>query len=249
MVVFVSILGLLIGSFLNVLIDRLPKGQNVFWGRSHCDYCKRTLRWYELIPLVSFFWQRGKCVRCHRSLSWQYPLIEAMTGIGYFLIWGMFNQSTTLLVASLILFSSLLVITISDLKYQIIPDSMIITGGIGTILLFLNNVSYAFIAEHVLTGLATSVFFLFLWLLTKKRGIGLGDVKISFLLGLLLGYPEIIMALYIAFLTGAIVGVILILGGKKKLKSKIAFGPFLILGVAGTLCFNPILLSLWHTIF
>ena len=76
------LLGLAIGSFLNVLIDRLPRGENVITGRSICDHCKKTLRWHELVPLLSFILQRGECRRCRKRLSWQYPLIELITGVG-----------------------------------------------------------------------------------------------------------------------------------------------------------------------
>lgn len=244
-----ALLGLFIGSFLNVLIDRLPKGQNVLWGRSHCDYCKRTLRWYELIPVLSFIVQGGKCLRCKKPLSWQYPGIELTTAAGYGVIWYLFTPNTSGIIAACIIFSAFLVMFMADLKEQIIPDSMIVTGILGTALWGFENFSLSIGEIHLLSGFCTFAFFYVLWLITKRKGIGFGDVKISFLIGLLLGYPQTIMALYVAFLTGAFVGVILILGGKKKLKSKIAFGPFLIFGVVSVLLFNSTLLPLWNSIF
>lgn len=204
-----AILGLAVGSFLNVLIDRLPKGQNVLTGRSRCDYCSKTLRWYELIPLFSFFIQGGRCRRCHKKLSWQYPIVELATGIAFF--YGVHP----------LLFSSLLVIFVADLKYQIIPDSMIVIGVIGVI---------GAIRENFFAAAGAAGFFLLLYVITRGRGMGLGDVKLAFLMGLILGFPKIVIACYLAFLTGAAVGVILILLGKKRWKSKIAFGPFLVIG-------------------
>ena len=119
-----------------------------------------------------------------------------------------------------IIFCALLVIFVADLKYQIIPDSMILVGILGALLS----------KPYFIPGIGAALFFLLLWIITKGRGMGLGDVKLGFLLGLFLGFPRIAFALYVAFLTGAIVGVILILRKRAGLKSKIAFGPFLILG-------------------
>lgn len=212
-----GIFGLAVGSFLNVLIDRLPKGENVLTGRSRCDHCGKSLRWFELIPLLSFLLQGGRCRRCHARLSWQYPIVELVTGIAFF--YGV----------NPLLFSSLLVIFVADLKYQIIPDSMIVIGVIGVIGVL------GVIGENFFAGIGAAAFFLLLWLITRGKGMGLGDVKLAFLMGLLLGFPKIVVAAYLAFLTGAAVGVILILLRKKDLKSKIAFGPFLIIGAVAAI--------------
>ena len=248
MVLFAFLFGLFWGSFLNVLANRLPKGENVLWGRSHCDYCKRELRWYELIPLLSYLLQRGHCLRCKRQLSMQYPLIEFTTGLGFGILYSVLSISPVHLVAGIILFSAFLVIFTADVKYQIIPDSMIIVGCLGT-LLWLWQTGLPTLMIHTISGIAAFFFFLSLWFITKKKGIGLGDVKLSPLLGFLLGYPETILALYVAFLTGAAVGVILILLGNKTMKSKIAFGPFLVLGTAIVIIFHAVSIQLWNTIF
>lgn len=205
--VLVFLMGLSIGSFLNVLIDRLPKGQTIL-GRSKCDHCKKTLSWYELIPVVSWVIQAARCCRCHKPISIQYPIVELATGIGF-----VFLDPKTIIV-----FCSLLVIFVADFKYQIIPDSMLLAALIGG--------KWGYFGA----GVGAAAFFLFLWLITGGRGMGLGDVKLVFVLGVLLGFPGIVVALYAAFLTGAAVGVILILVQKARLKTKIAFGPFLILG-------------------
>jgi len=223
---FVGLFGLAVGSFLNVLIDRLPQGKNVITGRSQCDYCGKTLRWFELVPLLSFFIQRGRCRRCHNKLSWQYPIVELVTAVAF--AYG----------ANPLVFSSLLVIFVADLKYQIIPDSMVVMGVIGVI---------GVIGEkNVASGFGAAAFFLLLWLVTRGKGMGLGDVKLAFLMGLLLGFPNIIIASYLAFLTGAASGVILILLGKKKLKEKIAFGPFLVAGTVIALIWGEQLLTVWR---
>lgn len=225
--VFLFILGLLVGSFVNVLIDRLPRGESVLWGRSHCEYCKKTLRWYELVPIVSFMVQRGRCLRCRKRLSLQYPIIELVTAVGF-----LFMPSIPIG----LLFLSLLVIFVADLKYQIIPDSMIVLGIVGAVL---NG-------AHLLPALGSFAFLFLLWAVTRGRGMGFGDVKFAVLMGLFLGYPGVIVAFYVAFLTGAIAGVILMLGKKKTLKSKIAFGPFLVAGTVVAWAWQQQLLALWR---
>lgn len=219
-------LGLAVGSFVNVLIDRLPRGESVVWGRSHCDSCGIPLRWYELIPVLSYSIQSGKCRHCHTMLSIQYPAVELAWGLlfGYVAIY--FSSVTPLFLFSIFLvILSLFVILISDLKYQIIPDSMIAVGIVG---IFLTAAGRSI--QGVVSGIIGAVVLLLLWVVTKGRGMGLGDVKLMFLLGLILDPLKAIVALYVAFLTGALVGVILIMTKSKTLKSKISFGPFLILG-------------------
>ncbi len=125
----------------------------------------------------------------------------------------------------------------ADLKYQIIPDSMVVVGVMGALLL--GQASW-------LSAFGASGFFFLLWLVTRGRAMGLGDVKFAFFMGLLLGFPWVVVACYLSFLTGAGVGVILILLGKKGLKSKIAFGPFLILGTCITLVWGPQIMEWWR---
>jgi leader peptidase (prepilin peptidase)/N-methyltransferase len=227
--VFIFILGLLIGSFANVLIDRLPNGESIWWGRSHCDHCKQQLRWFELIPVVSFLLQGSRCRRCHKKFSVQYPIVELITAIGFVLL---FPHS----VSYYVLFIALLVIFVADLKYQIIPDSMIVIGCLAAI----------WTGIHLIPAICSFAFFFVLWLVTKKKGMGFGDVKFAFFMGLVLGFPGIVIALYIAFLTGAFVGVILMVGKNKTWKSAIAFGPFLVLGTVVALVWQPQLVALWN---
>lgn len=220
------------GSFCNVLIDRLPHGEDVLVSRSHCDYCKKTLSWYELIPLFSFLLLRGRCNHCHKKLSFQYPLIELIVGIGFVMIgWN---------TLALILFSTSVVIIVTDYKYFIIPDVVLFLMGLVGIVLYPN-------IYHVVSALAAYSLFYVLFRVTKEKGMGFGDVKLSGVLGLLLGFPKIVIALYVAFLTGALVGVILLLVGKAKMKTKVPFGPFLILGALVSLLWGDLLYQWWLT--
>lgn len=225
----VFILGVSIGSFLNVLIDRLPVGLDVMRGRSHCDHCKHILSWYELIPVFSWILQKGKSRCCHKKLSIQYPLIELITGIGFVYL---FYTSSNLL-PSLIIFCSVLVLFVSDLKFELLPTPLLILWGFGVVLRFITlHVSAGeLLYSYAIPSLCAGLFFFLLWFFSNGRAMGDGDMWLAILIGLVTGYPGIIIALYIAFLTGAAVGVILILGGLKTLKSHIPLGPFLLFGM------------------
>jgi len=247
----IFILGLFIGSFLNVLVDRLPKNETVVKGRSHCDFCKKTLQWYDLIPVISFLSTKGKCRYCHKHLSFYYPIMEISTGLVLvltyiFLIPNQLQIFTPLSLFTLFYYlfvlSGFIVIFFTDLKTGIIPDKILIPSIIITFLylLFVNPQS---LISNLLCSVAAFLFFVIISLvfslLLKKESMGGGDIKLVFLLGLFLGFPNIIISLYIAFLTGAATGIILILWRKKSFqKATIPFGPFLILGAIVSLFFG-----------
>jgi len=274
MVVFVFILGLSIGSFLNVLADRLPRDEDVLTSRSHCDYCKHTLRWYELIPLVSFLFQRGQTGCCHKKLSWRYPLSELITGIGFVSIYlSQPFQSPTLasvvdpmifaqFLVNVTIFSSLMVVCITDFDHEIIPMEMIVIGGIAAVAqvlleyfklfpfvsptsLLSFSTSIIFLS-HCIPGFVVGIFFFCLWFFSKGKAMGDGDIYLAFLLAFLVGYPLVFVFFYAAFLTGAVVGVILILGRKKSLKTHIPFGPFLIWGYFVALIWGVRIIGMWR---
>ncbi len=248
LLIFVFLIGLFVGSFLNVLADRLPREESVIKGRSHCEKCKKELTWYDLIPLLSFVFLRGKCRYCKAKLSFYYPVVELTTGIlsvitAIFILNGFqffplrqgfagqaisnFQLSISL-IYYLFIVSSLIVIFFADLKYGIIPDKIVFPAIIISFLYLILNTNYLI---HLYSAFGACLFFLILFLITKGRGMGFGDVKFAFLMGLILGFPNIVVSLYIAFLTGAIVGIILILWRRKKVfGTAIPFGPFLVLG-------------------
>lgn len=240
---FIFFIGLFVGSFLNVLADRLPREESVVRGRSHCEKCGKDLAWYDLIPLFSFIFLKGNCRYCGTRLSWYYPAVELTTGalfvITAFFVLDNFQFSPPLqgfegqaisLIYYLFIVSSLIVVFFADLKYGIIPDKIIIPAILisGLYLFMIHNSLFPI---HFLSGLGACLFFLALYLGTKGKGMGFGDVKFAFLMGLILGFPDIVISLYIAFLTGAIAGCILIIWGRKKLVgTSIPFGPFLAIG-------------------
>lgn len=240
----IFILGLIVGSFLNVVIYRLENGEKIVNDRSRCLSCKHTLAWYDLVPVLSFIFLKGKCRYCNNKISWQYPLVEIGTGVLFILMLNLFNTPPTPslegnyfqcpilhLAFWFYIISSLIVIFVYDLKHYIIPDKVIypaIIAALGFNLfsnfhnsLFLNNIFAAFIA---------GLFFYAIVIVTKGKGMGGGDIKLAFLMGLILGWPVIIFSVFLAFISGSIVGIYLILTGKKKMKSMVPFGPFLIFG-------------------
>lgn len=246
-------IGLFAGSFLGVLSDRLPKNETVVKGRSHCDFCRKNLRWYDLIPLLSFISTKGKCRYCKHRLSFFYPVIEITTGI-LFASTSIFVSSQFIiynlafiiaLVYYLLIVSSLIVIFFSDLKYGIIPDKVLLPA-IAIVFVYLLIFNPSFLILNLFSGVLTFLFFVIIslafTLLLQKQSMGGGDIKLVFLLGLFLGFPNIIISLYVAFLTGALAGIILILWKKKSFRNAtLPFGPFLVLGAVTSLFLgNPI---------
>lgn len=244
----VFLLGLFVGSFLNVLSDRLPREESVIKGRSHCEKCKKILKWFDLIPLFSFLQLRGKCRYCHSPLSLYYPVVELTAGAMFVLVFlfvGIMNHELRIMDLGYYLFlvASLIVIFFADLKYGIIPDKIVFPAILVSIIyLFLIHNSLFLI--HFLSAVGAGLFFLVLSLIKirKHSAMGFGDVKFAFLMGLILGFPKIIVSLYIAFLTGAIVGCILIVWRKKKtFGTSIPFGPFLVIGTLIAIFFGEAL--------
>lgn len=261
MLLLIFLYGLVIGSFLNVVIDRIPREESLITKRSHCESCQHTLHWHDLIPVVSYVFLKGKCRYCHRAIGWQYPLIELLTGVLFASVYFfLFRQqllhglSVKLLFTffyELFIVSSFIAIFFIDLKYGIIPD-VIVYPAVFITFIYMLLLQPALFAQNILVGICACTFFFFLFAITKGRGMGLGDVKLAFLLGFFLGYPQIIIALYTAFLTGAVIACILIVARKKKFRgSTIPFGPFLVLGAmisifSGQWIWQQVLLFILH---
>ena len=216
--------GLAVGSFLNCIIYRLEKKQSFLKGRSFCPHCKHTLAWQDLIPVVSFLILKGKCRYCHKKISWQYPLVELATGIIFLLIFY-FQQP----IFYFFITPFLLIIFVYDLKHFIIPDKVIYPAI--AISLIYNLLDWSrFGIDVFLAAFGAAGFFLVIVLLSKGKWMGVGDIKLAFLMGLILGSPNILVALFFAFLAGAIMGIGLIALSRKSLKSEVPFGPFLVGG-------------------
>ena len=238
------LIGLIIGSFVNVLIDRLPSGKFFSKPRSYCESCKKTLQWYDLFPILSYILLRGKCRYCKKPIPYRLPIVELLTGVGFVLIYILTPVDQLIsLPFYLLLFSLFVAIFFIDAMHQIIPDVLLLCIGVITVVLHV--FAGVEILPYIATGVASTLFFLALFLGTKGRGMGFGDVKFAFVIGLLLGFPGTLVAFYVAFVVGAIVSIGLILSKKKKLKgSKIAFGPFMIVGMVIALLYADNIMTL-----
>ena len=256
--IFIFILGSTVGSFLNVLIDRLPKDESIN-GRSHCDYCKKKIAWYDMFPVLSFFILGGRTRCCNKKLSWQYPLIEIITGISFLLIFNFkFQISNQFLILNFItlisyfgLISCLIVIFVSDLKNHLISDYILLALFTFSLLFHLTNSNQfqLFLTNFIPSALIVALPIFLIYFISKEKAMGLGDVYLVAIMGFLLGWKAGYIALYIAFVTGAIFGLIAILLKNKKLKSKVAFGPFLVIGTVTMLFWGGKILEMIMKIY
>ena len=237
--IIIFVLGLCFGSFVNMLIYRVAinyklesrkfkiKSKN----RSFCDYCGRQLYWYENIPVLSWLILKGKTKCCKKNLSIAYPVVELLTGflfLVYELRFMVYESDVLFWILGLIIIVLLVFNAVFDWKYMILPDFstiiLIIISFLGVVFDEINIIPY------LLSSLISAGFLLIINLITKGKGMGMGDVKLAIFMGLFLGYPKIIMAFYLAFILGAIYGLGLMFFKKANKKSQVAFGPFLILG-------------------
>ena len=247
--VFLFVFGLVFGSFLNVVIYRTTHGTSPLSGRSMCPKCHKQISWKHNIPLISFFLLRGRCADCGTKISWQYPVVEFLTG-ALFVWWFLMGRSFFLLLGQpwsyfqpvfwLVVGMLLLVVFIADLRFGLIPDQVslplfILALGYRLGLVTSGQMQSTDLVNAVISGLVLTIFFYGLWYFTKGRGFGFGDVKLAPSLGLLLGWPRTLIGIFIAFLTGAVLAVVLLSLGKKKLGQTIPFGPFLVWGTFAAL--------------
>lgn len=244
MVVIFFIFGLIIGSFLNSVVYRLHAVESLL-ERSHCPHCKKKIRWFDNIPLLSFIILAAKCRDCGEKISWQYPVTEFLIGVVFVLIGNYFfssyDSSSWLLVGYyMVVFSLLAIIFIYDLKYMEIPMVILWIGVAVTAVYFLAADWQSFstalslldlrTVSGVLGGLVAFMFFFALAAYSKETWMGYGDAYIGMLIGFIVGWPNVIWTLMLSFAIGAIISVGLILLRKKTMKSQVPFAPFLIVG-------------------
>lgn len=254
--VMVFILGMCVGSFVNMAIYRIAKKEKILKSknlkiknenRSYCDFCGRQLRWFDNIPVISWVIYRGKSRCCGKKLSLLYPIVELLTGILFVL--NFYYLSTYLLLFLSCLILGLLVFeAVFDFKYMLIPD------GTAWGLIGLALVRWIILGAKIDYIYCAFLSALFIFILHKikikgKEAMGDGDIYLAFFMGLFLGFPNIIVAFYIAFIVGAAVGIILILKKKVKKLSPIPFGPFLILGTAVAHFWGEIIIKILNSKF
>lgn len=220
--VFIGLFGLVFGSFFNVVGLRVPKKESIAYPPSHCTNCDRRLTALDLVPVFSYLFLKGKCRTCSSSIHWVYPLMEAITAVLFVASYLVFGFTPELIVA--ILFVSLLVIiTVSDIAYMLIPDKVLLPFAV--VLLGLRIVIPLDPWWNSLLGAVVGFSLLFLIAVVSKGGMGGGDIKLFFVIGLVLGLSGTLMTLFFASLIGAIVGIIQLRVTKKGRKSPIPFGP------------------------
>lgn len=222
----IFLLGLCVGSFCNVLIYRLPKNEDFVRTSSHCMTCGHNLKWYELIPLLSWLIQGGKCRACGVKLSAQYPVVEAINGLMWLVVGLLYRGDWLTVALYCALFSLLLVLSVIDWRTFIIPN------GINLAILVLGVIRVATDLQNWLLYLigmiAVSAVFLLLHILTGGNGLGMGDVKLVAAAGLLLGWKNMLLAVLIGSFGGAVIHMIRMRRGAAR---KLAFGPYLAAGI------------------
>jgi leader peptidase (prepilin peptidase)/N-methyltransferase len=248
-VIFFSILffcyGLIVGSFLNVCIYRLPKKQSVVSPRSHCPHCNKLIAWYDNIPLLSFIMLRGKCRHCGAPISYIYPLVEFATAFFFLLTYLRWGISFQLLI-DLIFVCFLLLLLFIDLFHYILPNNITIPGLVlGFGLSFINQrISWLESLIGLLIGggilLLISLFYSYV---KKKEGMGMGDVKMLAMLGAFLGWKLCLLTLMLASIIGTILGIIVMLKSKEGLMKQLPFGSFLSLAALITLFWGEHIIS------
>lgn len=239
-----TLLGLCVGSFCNVLIFRLPKGEEFVKTPSHCMACGHHLRWYEMIPVASWLAQRGRCRACGAKVSAQYPVVEAMNACAWLLTAALFRNDPVRAVLYSLLFSLLIVLAVIDWRTFEIPN------GVNLAIFLLGAVQLAVDWEnwalYLIGMLCISVPFLLVWFVTNGNGLGMGDVKLMGAAGLLLGWPRILLAMIIGSVSGAIIHILRMRQGTGR---KLAFGPYLAAGIWVSVLFGERIIAAYLSLY
>lgn len=251
------IFGLFWGSFLNNVAFRLEREEDYFFSRSKCPQCGQFLSWKELIPIISFLWQRGKCCHCSTKISWRYPLSELITGIWVYLLALALQTKFTLLSFSQFIFyfsllSILFVLALYDWKTFLVDDRFIWLAIAIFLIYYFSGLyfkvvkDFSFLLNYffdfgkfgpIISGLISSSFFLFFFLITKGKGMGFGDVKVAFIIGLFLKIGDAILSIMLSSFLGSVYGIYLIIKNRRWRQS-LPFVPFFFLGVLATIIFG-----------
>ena len=240
-------LGLCIGSFLNVCIYRLPLGKSIVIPGSSCPKCGHRLRWWENIPILSFLLLRARCSSCGARISIQYPAVELLTGIFSLMLWYKFGLTASLFVY-LCFTASLIVVSVIDLKYQIIPDVISLPGIVLGLLssFLLPRLSWEDSMLGILTGGGS--LYLVAWgyeLIAQREGMGGGDIKLLAMIGGFLGWQAIPLVIFLSATLGSVIGLLMILVQKKGRYMAIPYGPFLAIAALIFLFWGPDL-NVWY---
>lgn len=275
--IIIFVLGLCVGSFVNAFQYRAQTDKKIT-GRSFCPNCKYQLAWYDLIPLASWVLLAGKCRYCKKQISVQYPLIEFLTGTlfvaaglksGYiqkftdYFLESISLSNKELLVLSFsaiclfVIVGCLLLIALHDYKTKYVLSIVVYVAIAASVFLLLANYNdvlsfwplFKYLYPYVIPAVTAGIIFYLIHALSKGKWMGAGDIEIVFLMGIFLGWPNTLIAFYVAFILGAIIGVILLVVQRAKLKSEVPFGPFLITGTFVAYLFGTQILLIYDRIF
>jgi len=244
LIIIVFLYGITIGSFLNVCIYRLPAGQSVILTRSHCTKCEKDIRFYDLIPIISYIFLNGKCRFCSEKISIRYPIIELLNGILYIIAFLKFGISAETILYCL-LSSVLLVIVIIDYEHQIIPNELVIvTIAIG---IFYNILKGEIV--HQIIGFFAASSILYLIAIISKGGIGGGDIKMVAAFGFCIGWQKILLSLFLGSLVGSVVAIYLMFYKNYNRKTAVPFGPFIAIGIYISIMYGTDLINWYLKVF
>ena len=240
--VAVALFGLAIGSFLNVVIARLPAGRSLVRPRSTCPGCSALLKWYDNIPVLSFLALRGRCRTCGMRISWRYPIVEMVTAVVLVLAYVALGPTADFAVA-VVLLPALIAITGIDLQHQLIPDAITLPGILVGLLLNLATGRISWVESVIGIVLGGGLFFLII--LVSRGGMGGGDLKLGAMLGAFLGWKALLFGLFVAIVLGGVIGAAFLATGVRGRKDPIPFGPFLAAGGAMALVWGERAFSWW----
>ncbi|MBV7275749.1 prepilin peptidase [Clostridiaceae bacterium UIB06] len=242
--VVVFILGTVVGSFLNVCIYRIPNEQSIAYPPSHCTNCNNYIKWYDLIPIISYIFLKGRCRHCGEKISIKYPLIEFVTGFLYLMIYIKYGIGINLL-KYITFISIMIVVGMIDLETTDIYFKTTVVGVIAACVFLVIYIYMGLpIKGYVFGGLLGAGVLAIIALITKG-GMGWGDVEICLVCGLFLGIKYTALVLFLSFIIGSIIGILLILSGKKSRKDYVPFGPFIVIASVVTLFFGQSILN-WY---
>jgi leader peptidase (prepilin peptidase) / N-methyltransferase len=241
-----AVLGLVVGSFLNVVIVRLPQGRSLWRPRSACPGCGTAIGWHDNIPILSFAALRGRCRACGVAIPWRYPIVEAVTG-GLFVLASATLAPGPDLIAALLLLPALVVVTAIDLEHQIIPDRITLPGIVTG--LVANVASGRLSWLDTLTGMALGGAIFLVIILASGGGMGGGDMKLGAMIGAFLGWKITLLSILVAVVLGGVIAVVLLATGAKGRKEPIPFGPFLAAGGAVGLLYGERVITWYMSTF
>lgn len=242
---FVIIFGLMVGSFLNVCIYRIPREESIVHPRSHCQKCNHQLPFWENIPVLSYLFLRGRCSSCKTPISFRYIFVELLTALLFLVFYNHYGSSFDFLM-SIIICCVILIITFIDIEYQIIPNRLLLIGVIPAVFQIINaglQNSSIYIGGAIGLGMGIFLIGQIGNILFKKESMGMGDVKYAALIGLLLGWKNGLVAIALSFFIAGVIILVLLSLGKVSYGQKIPFGPFLGLGTLVALLWGPIIIT------